>query len=102
VFGAVPAVATVDPVAWQALADAGLSPRRWAKVGPTSALECARRAGLHIDGARWDVDVEAGEVVLTNRVGRLTPCTRLRTGIAAAVTHDPCPCGRPGPRLLPH
>ena len=101
VFTAVPVVATADDVAWRVLVDAGLSPRRWVKVGPTSALECAERAGLHLDGERWDVDVADGRVVLTNRATRLTPCARLRTDFAGSIADDPCRCGRPGPRLMP-
>ena len=103
VFAAVPAVATADDAAWRALVDAGLAPRRWAKIGPTSALECAERSGLHADGGRWDVDVDVdgGRVVITNRAVRLTPSARLRTDFAGSITDDPCPCGRPGPRLLP-
>ena len=50
VFAAVPAVATADDAAWRLLVDGGLAPRRWAKVGPTSALECEGRSGLHLDG----------------------------------------------------
>ena len=101
VFSSVSAVATADDAAWRSLVDAGLAPRRWAKVGPTSALECAERSGLHIDGERWDVDVAGGRVLITNRAARLTPCARLRTGFAASIAGGPCPCGRPGPRLVP-
>jgi phenylacetate-coenzyme A ligase PaaK-like adenylate-forming protein len=101
VFAVVPAVVTADDAAWRALVDAGLAPRRWAKVGPTGALECAQRSGLHLDGERWDVGVVDGEIVVTNRAARLTPCARLRTGVAGSIADDPCPCGRPGPRLVP-
>jgi hypothetical protein len=101
VFGPVAEVATADDIARQALLDAGLSPRRWAKLGPTSALECAERAGLHVDGERWHVEHGDGQVLLTNLAPRLTPCERLPTGFRGTVTHDGCPCGRPGPRLLP-
>jgi phenylacetate-coenzyme A ligase PaaK-like adenylate-forming protein len=101
VFASVPAVATADDDAWGPLVDAGLAPRRWAKIGPTSALECAARSGLHLDGDRWHVDVVDGEVVVTNRAARLTPSARLETGFAGSIAHDPCPCGRPGPRLVP-
>src|SRR5437667_175650 len=86
---AVAAVATADEVAWRALVDAGLAPRRWAKVGPTSALECARRSGLHLDGERWEVDVADGEVVVTNRAARLTPCVRLHAGFAGSIADEP-------------
>jgi phenylacetate-coenzyme A ligase PaaK-like adenylate-forming protein len=101
VFAEVPAVATADDAAWRTLVDAGLAPRRWAKVGPTSALECAQRAGLHLDGERWDVDVAGGGVVITSRTVRLTPSARLETGFTGSIADDPCPCGRPGPRLVP-
>ena len=101
VFAAVPAVATADEVAWRALVDAGLAPRRWTKVGPTGALECAQRAGLHLDGQRWNVQVEGDQVVISNRAARLTPSARLETGFVGLIAVDPCPCGRPGPRLVP-
>ena len=103
VFSSVSAVATADDAAWRSLVDDGLAPRRWAKVGPTSALECAERSGLHIDGERWDVDVDVagGRVLITNRAARLTPSARLPTGFAGSIADDPCPCGRPGPRLVP-
>ncbi len=101
VFAAVPAIATADEVAWRTLVDAGLAPRRWAKVGPTGALECAQRRGLHLDGERWHVDVVDGRVVITNRTPRLTPSERLETGFAGSIADEPCPCGRPGPRLVP-
>jgi phenylacetate-coenzyme A ligase PaaK-like adenylate-forming protein len=101
VFAAVPAVATADDVAWRTLTDAGLAPRRWAKVGPTGALECAQRSGLHLDEERWHVDVVDGRVVITNRTPRLTSSERLDTGFAGSIADDPCPCGRPGPRLVP-
>ena len=101
VFGAVPAVATADDAAWRTLVDAGLAPRRWAKVGPTSALECAQRSGLHLDGERWNVEVKGDRVVISNRAARLTPSARLATGFVGLIAVDPCPCGRPGPRLVP-
>jgi hypothetical protein len=101
VFGAVPSVVTTDETAHRALVDAGLRPLRWLSVGATSAVECADRCGLHLDGERWEVDVEAGQVLITNRSERLTPSERLPTGIRGAITHDACTCGRSGPRLLP-
>jgi phenylacetate-coenzyme A ligase PaaK-like adenylate-forming protein len=101
VFASVPAVVTADDAAWRLLVGAGLAPRRLAKIGPTSALECAARSGLHLDGERWEVVVADGRVVLEDRATRMTPCARLRTGFVGTIARDPCPCGRPGPRLVP-
>ncbi len=105
VFGPLRAVATADDEAHAALTAAGLEPRRWIKLGPTSALECGARAGAHYDGGRWQVDVApdgdgAGELLLTNLVDRYQPCAGLRTGLSGSVTTDACPCGRPGPRIV--
>jgi hypothetical protein len=103
VLAAVPAIAVGDAIARDVLAAAGLAPRRWLKVGPTNAVECEHRAGAHLDGDRWLVEPgDGGEVRLTGRVPRLTPCTQLATGIVGDVVTEPCACGRPGPRLVPH
>jgi hypothetical protein len=97
----VPAVAAADEPARRALADAGVPARRWAKLGPTSAFECATRSGLHLDGARWEVDLDDGQVHISNRVDRLTPCERLATGFRGTVRDGPCACGRDGPLVVP-
>jgi hypothetical protein len=79
-------VATADDAAYDALAAAGLAPRRWVKLGPTSAWETAPGSGtLAYDAERWGADDGGGEVVLTNQVPRLTPCARLRTGVRGRV-----------------
>jgi phenylacetate-CoA ligase len=70
-------------------------------VGPTTALECDRRDGAHVDGDRWLVEVgPRDELSITNRVPRLTPCVRLPTGLVGRIVDEPCPCGRAGPRLV--
>jgi hypothetical protein len=99
VFGSLDAVATVDERAHAALSAAGLEPRRWLKVGPTNAFECRERDGAHIDGERWLVEQGDGSILVTNLVPRLTDADRLDTGIAGEIVTDPCPCGRPGPRI---
>lgn len=104
VLAAVPVVATADEEAHAALTAAGLAPRRWLKVGPTSAFECERRDGAHLDGERWRAEIvpATGEVLLTSLVPRLTPCERLPTGLLADVVDrdGECGCGRAGPRLV--
>lgn len=103
-FAEVGVVVTTDEAARAALDDAGLAPRRWLRVGPTSAVECRERAGAHLDGERWLAepgDGGGGGVLLTSRVPRLTSCERLATGVVADVVEDMCPCRRGGPRLVP-
>lgn len=87
VFGSVAGrVATADEVAHAALTSVGIVPRRWVKLGPTSAWEDAPGSGtLVYDAGRWQAEAERGEVVLTNLAERLTPCHRLRTGVRGRV-----------------
>jgi hypothetical protein len=64
---------------------AGVAPRRWVKLGPTSAWE-EQPGRLVYDATRWDAsDGPDGEVLLTNRVERLTSCERLPTGVRGEV-----------------
>jgi hypothetical protein len=88
VLGGVPAVVTADPDAHARLRSRGLAPRRWVCLGPTSAIEGLEDEGLIYDAARWSVEADGGELVVTNLVRRLTACTRLRTGVRGAVS-DP-------------
>jgi hypothetical protein len=79
-------VATADDTAHAALDAAGLSPRRWVKLGPTSAWEGAPGSGtLAYDAERWHATDDEGEIVLSNRSPRLTPCTDLHTGVRGTV-----------------
>ncbi len=82
VLAPVPVVATSDEPAYAALTAAGLTPRRWLKLGPTSAWEPAP-GRLTYDATRWHLDAEDGELLVTNLVPRLAPCRRLRTGLRA-------------------
>jgi len=77
-------VATADDAAYDDLAAHGLSPRRWVKLGPTSAWE-EEPGRLSYDADRWDATEDRGEVVLTNLAGRLTACEQLRTGVRGQV-----------------
>jgi hypothetical protein len=85
VLASVPAVVTADDDAHARLRAAGLTPRRWVRLGPTSAIENLDEEGPDYDGARWEVEEDDGELVVTNRVPRLTPARRLRTGMRGRV-----------------
>jgi hypothetical protein len=84
-FAGLGSVVTADEDAHVRLTANGLAPRRWVKLGPTSAIEA--NDGLRYDAARWQLepDPETGELLVTNLVPRLTECTRLPTGIHATI-----------------
>ncbi len=88
VFGPVPAVVTADDNAHARLRAAGLTPRRSVQLGPTTAIEGLDADGPVYDATRWDVDVDGGELVISNLVPRLTPARRLRTGVRGRVVGD--------------
>jgi phenylacetate-CoA ligase len=81
------------------------------EVGPT-AVECFENpGGMHVMARDYIAEVvdpqsgepkspgEVGELVVTN-LGRLgSPLVRYRTGDLVRVDREPCPCGRPWPRL---
>jgi hypothetical protein len=85
VLGPVAAVVTADDDAHARLRAGGLSPRRWVKLGPTSAIEARGEDGAVYDASRWRVEELGGELVVSNIVPRLTDATRLRTGIRGRV-----------------
>src|SRR5205085_6933199 len=74
-------------------------------------FECEAQSGLHINLDEFIVEIidpetlapagegAKGELVLTNlgRVGM--PLIRYRTGDLCMISHQPCACGRPWPRL---
>jgi hypothetical protein len=82
VFGTVGAVVAADAGAADRLRAAGLAPRRWVKLGPTSAVQGLDGDDLVYDPTRWQVDAEPGtsELLITNLADRLTPCDRFATG----------------------
>ena len=72
------------------------------------AFECG--SGLHVNADLYPVRIvdsdgravpagETGEVVVSNLVNRATVLLNYRLGDLAAMTADPCPCGRALPRL---
>jgi hypothetical protein len=81
----VPAVVAADDGAQERLSAAGLAPRRWVRLGPTSAIEGLDGDGPVYDSTRWLVEEDGGELVVTNLAPRLTACTRLRTGLRGVV-----------------
>jgi hypothetical protein len=87
-LGSVRAVVTADDDAHARLRAAGLTPRRSVQLGPTTAIEGLDADGPVYDAARWDLDVDGGELVISNLVPRLTPARRLRTGVRGRVVGD--------------
>jgi hypothetical protein len=75
-----------DAAAYRRLLDAGLPAGRMLRLGPTVAIAAPGEELLTYDDARWQVDVDGGELLLTNLVDRLTPCDALRTGVRGTVT----------------
>ncbi len=77
--------------------------------GMQIAAECEYHQGLHINAETYIVEIikdgrpaqegELGEVVLTNLEATATPFIRYNIHDVAAITHEPCPCGRGLPRL---
>jgi hypothetical protein len=86
VLGAVPTVVTADDDAYERLRSAGLAPRRWVRLGPTSAIEDRDREGPRYDASRWLVEEDGRELVVTSLAPRLTGCTRLPTGVRGTVS----------------
>jgi len=85
VFAPVGAVAAADAPADTRLRDAGVPTARWQPIGPTSAVSTVGDETLDYDADRWHVDDDAGELIVTNRVARLTACDGFRTGITGRV-----------------
>jgi hypothetical protein len=87
VFGDVPAVVCVDGATASRLRDAGLTPRGWVTLGPTSAFQGLDDDAFVYDAQRWRVEEDdGGELVITNVASRLTPCDGFRTGVHGIVT----------------
>jgi hypothetical protein len=86
VLGAVPAVVTADEDAHARLHAGGLNPRRWLRLGPTSAIEGLEDDGPVYDAARWSVEADGDELVVSNIAPRFTGCARLRTGVRGGIT----------------
>jgi phenylacetate-CoA ligase len=82
------------------------------EVGPT-AVECLENpGGMHVmarDYIAEAIDPATGEAVPPGTVGELvvtnlgrlgSPLVRYRTGDLVRIDPEPCPCGRPWPRLI--
>ena len=77
--------------------------------GMQIAAECEMHHGLHINAETYIVEIikdgrrvpdgELGEVVLTNLEATATPFIRYNIHDVAALSHEPCACGRGLPRL---
>jgi hypothetical protein len=85
-LGNVPAVVCASADAGRRLREAGLEPRGWVKLGPTSAFQGPDDEAFVYDETRWQVDEEGGELLITNVADRLTSSERLRTGVRGTVT----------------
>jgi hypothetical protein len=85
VFGGVGAVVAADQGAAAQVAAADLPTARWQRLGPTSAVSTPGAATLDYDAARWRVEDDGGELVVTSLAARLRPCVRFRTGVAGRV-----------------
>lgn len=70
------------------------------------ATECHRHNGMHVNAYGLIVEVlpvsghELGEIVLTDLYNVAMPMIRYRIGDLAQLSHVPCPCGCPTPRLF--
>jgi len=85
VFAPVRAVVAADGHAERRLREAGLDPGRWLRLGPLSAIRRPGDGALSYDSDRWQVDEADGELLVTNRAERLTPCNRFATGVTGTV-----------------
>ena len=85
VFGPVRSVVAADADAYGRLRAAGLTPGRWLRLGPLSAIALPGDDALTYDATRWQVEATDGELVVTNLAERLTPCDRFATGVGGRV-----------------
>jgi hypothetical protein len=88
-FGDLRAVCPRGEDAAARLRAAGLAPRPWWMLGPTSGFEL-RPGEVSFDAERWDVSPDGdGAAVVRNRVARLTPCDGVRASVGAGRTLVP-------------
>jgi hypothetical protein len=88
VLGAVPAIVAADDEAHARLRAAGLAPRRFVQLGPTTAIEGLDADGPVYDASRWAVEEDHGELLVSNLVPRLTEAQQLRTGVRGRVVEE--------------
>jgi phenylacetate-CoA ligase len=74
-------------------------------AGTSIGIECQNKQGYHLNNSDLYVEVIQpdnegyGEVVFTTLSRNTMPLIRYRTKDIARLIKEPCPCGRPGPRL---
>lgn len=94
-------VVFAEPEAKSRLAKLGIVAHAMLNLGPTLAVECPRRLGLHVDGREWHVDAVEGQVHLSSVLPRLHRFDGFATGFRAHVEAAACACGSPDWRILP-
>jgi hypothetical protein len=78
----------------------GLNVHRWQAIGSAVALECREHAGMHFDRNEWLLEVEGGEILVTSKLDRSQPFSRLRSGVRGRIDHSVCRCGNLDPRVV--
>jgi hypothetical protein len=87
------------PDAAPILRGAGLPALTVTRVGPALAVECPIGEGAHVNGAEWALDAPDGTLRLTTVGPRAHRLDHESVGVRGTVRTDPCPCGRPDPRV---
>jgi len=83
------------PDAVPRLREAGFAPWTMLPVGPMFAFESPERDGAGYDESEWQVEEQAGELLLTSLAPRATPFVRLRTGVRGTVSERRIRIGTP-------
>ena len=101
VFAPVRTVVTADADAFARLTDAGLAPRHWVKLGPTSALQSLDDDALRYDPSRWQVDVDPATASCCSPTSPTASPPATASGPASTASSS-SPAGSPflDPRLL--
>ena len=76
------------------------------------AAGCGRSRGLHVFDDLFVVEIlrdgrvvppgQVGQVTITDLSNRAMPIVRYEVGDVGSLVDEPCPCGRPGSRLVLH
>jgi hypothetical protein len=93
-------VVFADPVAKVRLAALDIAAYSIVNLGPTLAMECPLRTGLHVDGREWRVREQDGEIRVTSLLPRLHPFNDFATGFNGSVERAACRCASPDWRIL--
>jgi hypothetical protein len=68
--------------------------RRCVQLGPALGFGCAD-GQVHIDRWEWEVTAESGALMLSSRLNRFEPVSKLNTGVLGSVSSKACSCGNP-------